>query len=218
MTIYFCKKGFSMKILVMVCLSGALLMLSGCATLGKDECLNADWQSIGYEDGARGYKASRIGSHRKACAKHGISPNFDLYESGRLKGLEEWCTPRNGYQQGVHGKGYNGVCPDFLEGPFIKAMNHGKDVHAYAAQVSRQERDLKKMIADLDTLDMDLDAMEEALVAPGVSPRRRRQMLEEIRLLEEDRRLFLNDIADMEQALADMQAHLVRLQENHPYQ
>ena len=194
------------------------LTLSGCATLDEGECRNADWQSIGYEDGARGYKASRIGNHRKACAKYGIAPDFDRYEVGRLKGLEEWCTPRNGYRQGVRGRGYNDVCPSHLAGPFVAALAYGKDIHAYAAQIQRQERDLDQMVADMDALDMDIESMEEALVSPGVSPRRRRQMLAEIRLLEENRRSLATDIADMEHTLAEMHDHLNHLKTHHPYQ
>ena len=91
-----------------------LMVLAGCASLGKEECLNADWRTIGYEDGTRGYSGSRIASHRKACAKHGVTPDLDQYEEGRLLGLREYCTPRNGYRLGTMGKGYNGVCPSDL--------------------------------------------------------------------------------------------------------
>ena len=84
-------------------------------------------------------------------------------------------------------------------------------------QSGGRENDLKQMAADLDALDMDLSAMEDELIRPGVSPRRRRQLLEDIRQLEVDQRLLLNDIADMEHALEDMHDHLERLQENNIY-
>ena len=54
-------------------------VLAGCSTgMGKDECLVADWRTIGYEDGLHGYTADRIGAHRVACAKHQIAPNLAL--------------------------------------------------------------------------------------------------------------------------------------------
>ena len=62
--------------------SGAILLaiiltgLSGCATMSGDECMTSDWSAIGYEDGARGYTTDRLASHRKACAKHGVTPDF----------------------------------------------------------------------------------------------------------------------------------------------
>ena len=46
-------------------LAGWLLFTTGCATMGKDECLSADWRTIGFEDGAGGYPASRIGQYRQ---------------------------------------------------------------------------------------------------------------------------------------------------------
>ncbi len=202
---------------VVLFLFTGLMVLTGCATLDKDECLNADWFSIGYEDGAKGYKASRISSHRKACAKHGIAPDFTTYERGRQEGLGEWCTPRKGYQLGVNGRQYNGVCPKHLETAFVRALNQGRDVYIYAAQVSKQQHDLKKMYADLNALEMDLADLEDELVKPGVSPRRRRQLLGEIRAREDDQSAMLNDITDMEKTIADMQNHLESLRAQNPY-
>ena len=209
--------GIEMMGILTLWMAAVTLMVGGCATLDKDECLNADWQSIGYEDGARGYKASRIGNHRKACAKHGIAPDFDLYEKGRLRGLAEWCTPQNGYRQGAGGKLYTGVCPGPLAGPFKAAFNHGKAIHAYASQIKGQENVLRKMTVDFDAMEAELQALEDELVRPGVSPRRRRRLLEDIRELEAQQNALLNDIDDMERTLADMNDHLARLRENNPY-
>ena len=107
-----------------------LLLLAGCATLNKEECLNADWYSIGYVDGARGYPASKIGEHRQACAEYSVKPEFDQYDKGRIAGLVEYCNPRNGYWLGTKGALYSGVCPKNLKGPFIAAYQHGKNVYA----------------------------------------------------------------------------------------
>jgi hypothetical protein len=212
---YGCRVNFLVSIVWLACVA---MVLGGCATLDKNECLNADWRSIGYEDGAKGYKASRIGSHRKACAKHGIAPDFERYESGRRQGLSEWCTPRNGYRQGVHGKGYNGVCPSHLEGPFVKAHAYGMGVYAYALEIKRQEKILKQLYAELDALNVDIKTREDELISPGVSPWRRLQLLSDIRRLEADQDLFLSDISDMEHTLEDMHTHLALLKKNNRYQ
>jgi predicted nucleic acid-binding Zn-ribbon protein len=42
--------------------------LSACASMSKNECLNANWKTIGYEDGSLGRAETMIQSHRKACA------------------------------------------------------------------------------------------------------------------------------------------------------
>jgi hypothetical protein len=194
----------------------AALILFGCATLDKDECINADWQAIGFEDGARGYKTSRIGSHRKACAKHGVTPDFELYKTGHRQGLEHWCTPRNGYGLGARGKSYNGVCPEELAPAFLEAFNRGRALHAYENEVKKAEAELKKMHAQLEAMDEEILSLEVQMVQDGVSPRRRMRLLDEMRLLEDERRLFLYDIDDMEQTLEDMQANLNRMRANNP--
>lgn len=194
-----------------------LILLSGCATLSKNECLNADWKSIGYEDGARGYPVTRIGAHRKSCAKHGVAPNLDQYEAGRNQGLDVWCTPRNGYKIGTNGGRYNGVCPQSLEPPFMEAINQGRAVFAYANEVKAQKKEIKKAYEELDAIDKDLQAMEAELVSDGVSPLRRRKLLQDIRKLEGDQSYFLVNIQEMEQSLEDMQANLDRMRAENPY-
>ena len=54
--------------------------MSGCASMSADECAVSDWNAIGYEDGAQGYTADRLGNHRKACAKHGVAPDLQAYQ------------------------------------------------------------------------------------------------------------------------------------------
>ena len=120
-----------------------LLLLSGCATLNKEECLNADWYSIGYVDGARGNPASKIGQHRQACAEYSVRPDFDQYDKGRIAGLVEYCNPRNGYWLGTKGALYSGVCPKNLERPFIVAYQQGKNVYAMESQIKTGEKELR---------------------------------------------------------------------------
>jgi hypothetical protein len=193
------------------------VVFCGCATLDKSECINADWQSIGYEDGARGYKTSHIGRHRRACAKHGITPDFDLYERGRRQGLLEWCTPRNGYRLGTQGKVYNGVCPPASAPAFMKAISQGRAFRDYENEVKKQDGRLEKMVAEQVSIDRDINALEAELIRDGISPRRRMKLLEEIRQLEQDQRYLISDIEDMEQTLEDMQANLEQMRSNNPY-
>ena len=65
-----------------------LLLVSGCASLDKDECLHANWYAIGLEDGARGRSVERLGDHRRACAKHNVAPSAERYVAGRNEGLK----------------------------------------------------------------------------------------------------------------------------------
>lgn len=89
----------------------SFLLLSGCAGLSKDECLNADWQIIGFEDGAAGQSATRIGDHRRACAKHGVTPDKAAYDAGYHEGIMNYCSFTRGNNAAVAGYSRLQVCP-----------------------------------------------------------------------------------------------------------
>jgi hypothetical protein len=207
---------FSMDAVIVAILAG-LMVISGCATLGKDECLNADWRSIGYEDGARGYSGSHIGNHRKACAKYGVVPNLDQYEEGRLKGLREYCTPRNGYRLGIRGKRYNGVCPTDLDPAFRYAMQDGRKIYVLEKEVQQKKHELKKAYKDLDALEMKLSDKEAELIKPGVRPRRRKYLLDEFRMLEDEQKALFAEIVEMEKVLELMKLNLYQVRDQSPY-
>lgn len=191
-----------------------VILLSGCATLDKDECINADWRSIGYEDGARGYAASHIGNHRKACAKHGIAPDFERYEQGRCEGLREYCTPRTGYRLGAGGKPYPYVCPKDLEPAFSEAYQKGKQVHSVQTSVREKERQLKETYKALDAVEKNLNAYETELVQGSTGLRRRKFLLEEIKILTDDQRSMLVDISARETELNDLRLQLSEIKAN----
>jgi hypothetical protein len=210
--------GMTARVLAGLAGTAAALLLCGCATMNKNECRHADWKTIGFEDGARGYTGTRIGRHRKACAGYGVAPDVDLYESGRRQGLLEWCRPHTGYRLGIQGKHYNGVCPGDLEADFLAALEQGRAVHAYGTQVKKQEDRLKQTIAQMAAMDEDLHAKEAALISNDASPRRRMTLLQEIRRLEAEQRDLKADIDDMALTLNDMRKNLDRMRKNNPYQ
>jgi len=101
----------------------ALLALAGCASLDKDECRTADWRAIGLEDGVKGLALERLGDHRKACAKYGV-------------------TPDNGYRVGRTGESYRGVCPELTTPGFVAAYNRGHELYSLHARLSSVEREI----------------------------------------------------------------------------
>lgn len=115
---------------------------TGCASLSKQECANANWDAIGYGDGSRGKSANRFNIHQKACAEHGYKASFADYKDGHLRGLKEvFCKPRNGYQLGLNGSGYHNVCPSDVEPRFLAAYHHGRGI--YKAQRSYNHLNLQ---------------------------------------------------------------------------
>jgi hypothetical protein len=184
------------------------LLVSGCAAMDKNECLNAQWQSVGYEDGAKGYNASRIGEYRKSCAEYNVSPNLEAYMQGRLQGLAQWCTPSNGYYQGTRGAIYNGVCPEALESDFEFAMSEGRAVYDYRKKIHDHEMLIARLHREYGAIEEQISFMEAELVSDQVRPRRRRALLDEIRAAERDRELLRYDISGAEFALNKMRRNL----------
>jgi hypothetical protein len=120
----------------------ALLLAAGCASMDKDECRTADWRAVGLEDGVKGYALDRLGEHRKACAKHGVTPDTDRYIAGRTEGLATYCTPDNGYRVGRTGEAYRGVCPELSIAGFVAAYNRGRELYSLHSRLSSVEREI----------------------------------------------------------------------------
>ena len=90
-----------------------LVMMSlilGCASLSKNECLQADWFEIGRKDGVMGRPRALFQLHTEACSKHGVTPDRGLYYMGREEGLDIYCTEEGGFEQGRLGRKYELAC------------------------------------------------------------------------------------------------------------
>lgn len=210
-----------MRSTVVMRLVGLLLValfINGCATLGKDECLTANWETIGYEDGTRGMEASRIGKHRSACAKHGIAPDLELYTQGRESGLEEYCKSSVGYNVGVRGGRYLNVCPDYSEKDFLAGYRFGQDIYKAKSQLRSLRNTLKSKQTTLGEIIQEIELKEEELIQEGVSRSRRAILLDELKALSADIEDYEATIDDLYDQVEQASAELNHLQAHNPYQ
>jgi ribosome modulation factor len=113
------------RLLVALIFSLSVAMLSGCATMSKEECINANWRSLGYSDGARGVHYSYLDKRREACGEYAVVPDNDAYMSGWNEGIRGFCTSDRGYRYGVAGKAYNHICPADVEADFLTGWRQG---------------------------------------------------------------------------------------------
>jgi len=194
------------------------LALSGCATLSEEECLNADWRVIGYEDGAKGYAASRIGQHREACSKHNVVPDMQAYRAGRGEGLKEFCRPQNGYRLGLRGRSYAGVCPSTLEPRFVDAYNYGKKIHGVNRRISAKERERKRQAQNLEQTKKTLTNKEAMLVKDNVPATQRLRLLNETKELSKQQGTLESEIKKLDQEIAELQGTVAELKRNSRYQ
>ncbi len=143
----------------------ASIFLGGCATLNQSECLNANWQMIGLEDGSKGQALSYIGNHRKACAEFNISPDLEQYQRGYAQGLQQYCTYNHGFQRGVRGQSFNNVCPPELEGSFRSGHQHGREIYRLNVEIKQTNRSIKESYQLLDDLADDVIEMKDLIIS-----------------------------------------------------
>ncbi|WP_163831593.1 DUF2799 domain-containing protein [Spartinivicinus ruber] len=127
-----------------------ILGLTGCATLTREECLVANWRTIGYEDGAKGRLPSFVAEHRKACAEHGVVPELSTYQQGREEGVRHYCRPANGYYLGRHGYSYTGVCSAEEEPEFLRALRQGQHVYETEQRIRELEQEIWRLRERID--------------------------------------------------------------------
>lgn len=171
--------------------------LSGCASMNADECTNSDWSAIGYEDGSRGYTTERFTSRRKACAKHGVTADFQAYQMGRKQGLQEFCQPARGYHLGVNGGHYNGVCAAEFEPDFLDAYRAGYKLHTLRSNVASAN-------SQIYNKEHELQQIEKQSVATGV-------LLVSEKMTTEERILLLADLKNMSERSGQLETEIKTL-------
>jgi len=178
----------------------SLVGLSGCASMNADECAASDWSAIGHEDGSRGYTVDRFSNHRKACAKHGITPDFQAYLSGRSQGLESFCQPGRAFNFGANGGQYNGVCEADMEPEFLEAYRAGHKLHTLRSNVSAVNSQLYSAEDALEHTKSRIVAVELLLINSETSTDERVALLAELKELSERKG---NLKAQIKQLIAD---------------
>jgi hypothetical protein len=157
----------------------SLLLLSGCATLSKEECLRGEWSTVGYQDGAQGYPAKQFYEHVAACREHGVMPRQDVYLKGREQGLKQYCTVEIGLREGQAMRNYQLVCPAktqplFLQG-YMQGLNRAlldnvarTDVKRHELSYkrgqlsrSREDKDIKRLQSEIESLNSDLSRLSD---------------------------------------------------------
>ena len=147
--------------------------------MNQRECMISNWQAIGFEDGSRGYTAEQFSRHRKACARFGVSPDFQAYQAGRAEGLVEYCKPNRGYRLGAQGKPYRGVCPANLEADFLTAYRAGKRLHSMEKDIQSLDKQIHHREKELSATEETLATTSEQLINGDASPQTRELLLAE---------------------------------------
>ncbi len=135
------------------------LLLSSCASMSKDECLQADWYIKGLEDASEGYVISRMADHGKACARVKVIPLMTDYEAGHEKGARLYCVPEKGYSSGRAGSAYNDICPQDLENQFLRAYRDGQELFALQQQINRMSNEISSNESRVEVIYSEIQAL-----------------------------------------------------------
>ncbi len=206
--------------LVLACAAGLLgaLQISGCSTgMGKDQCVAADWRTIGYEDGLHGFPADRIGVHRVACAKHQITPNLAAYTDGRERGLIEYCQPKNGFRVGLHGGGYANVCSGPIEPVFVDSYRYGRQIYDARSELHNTQTRLRGARDGLAQTDAAMASVTAELVLPHVATDRRAFLATELVRLTQARSDLVARIGELTLRSQQLAVNVQDLERQSPY-
>lgn len=157
-----------------------LSLLSGCATLSETECISGNWQQIGYKDGKYGRDSDYILKHESACAEYDVRVDREAYESGRVKGLNLYCTADNGFNRGNTGSYPNPSCkagyPDYDDGYYdgllerrdrlqhqLGEAHHEHDVLTEVQRRVKDEEEIERVNHELEDLDDDIDDLHDEI-------------------------------------------------------
>jgi len=189
------------------------LLVASCSTMNKSECLTADWRTIGYGDGANGQPASRISKHRSACAEHGVTPNLAAYNTGRNEGLAQHCIPSTGYNKGLSGSKYNGICKGHNEAAFVDALDFGLAVNKEQSTLNQMKSAYSNEQSRIRNLNRKLKRTENQITSGKMSEldrykliQKTKRMAEELGAAKSNLGPLSDDISQQEQRVADLKS------------
>ena len=194
-----------------------VVVLAGCSAMGRSECEVSDWRSVGFEDGARGASVARIGDYRKACAKHGVTPDLEAYRAGYAQGVETYCRAANGFNLGSSGGAYGGMCPGELEGEFLSGYQTGRELYELNAAVnvvSSQIAGKRHALRDVTVAQFE---KESALLEKDTPNNERVLLANEIYELGRRHGTLESEIAALERELGARQEELDKYRESLAY-
>lgn len=132
----------------------AVLLLGGCASMSEDQCRNANWEEVGFQDGLRGRSAQRLVAYREDCGKIGVKPDEGRWRIGHLRAIPIYCSPDNAVRAGVEGWAYEGICPPEIEAGFLNRYRAGRTVYEARQHVSRIDSDIRSVDSELRRSDV----------------------------------------------------------------
>jgi len=165
----------------------SVLLVSGCATISKEDCHIGAWAEYGYEDGLKGKSSDRVADYAKKCAKYNVQPDMQTYLESYERGIEKYCTFERGYERGESGSSYNQACSGPLAAEFAPGYEEGRVVYEIRREHERLISDYESGLNELSNI---------------------RRRLREDNLTDKDRRRLINREVRLEYRLKDLRRNI----------
>ena len=160
------------------------LSLSACVSvMSEQECQIADWTSLGRQDGANGLSLEKFNQRTAQCGKFNIPPDAAAYNAGREQGLNLYCTPQNGFQQGAAGRRYQGVCLGRNEGAFLQEYGLGKELYRLRSSYDYAVREYDNAVSSIRSDRYDIKRLRNKRQDPNLTDEERDKIRRRIRRL-----------------------------------
>lgn len=181
--------------------------------MSENQCIAGDWETIGYFDGAHGYRSSRLLAHQDACVEFGMVPDRDTYLTGWRQGIREYCRPDNGYAQGLSGASYANVCPADIEADFLADYQRGRDLYQarrdYAAAEARVSQREQRRV----DLEAEIVSTGTAQLNPLLTPAARIELAASMKRLVDERVEIDRELPKLREDVAECRAEVAALEE-----
>jgi hypothetical protein len=169
-------------------LSISALVLGGCASMSESQCLVADWQRVGFADGAAGIGETRLAEYVTDCGKIGITPNAAAYLRGRDEGIVGFCRPANGWREGVLGHAGKEIACRGQPGyeRFARNLQAGLQLYRINEQIQQNQQEIYRLQTRLEnsaTSDTDKAWIRNTLSQLDLEQHRLRSQYHQQRLL-----------------------------------
>lgn len=196
-------------------LAATMILLTGCAVMGEQDCLHANWQAVGHQDGSVGQDRDRLQQRRQACEKHGITVDRNAYYQGYELGLNSFCTAASGYERGREGYRYNDVCPPLLEGDFLTGYQRGREEFQMREYIAEQDRRLYEHAQHINRLNHELNYSLHQLRRNDLDNSTRARLTRHAQLLQRRLRLLHLEHREQEWRRSHMEREYRQLQRQH---
>lgn len=133
------------RFFVFIC---TVTLLQGCAVMSKSDCLDADWESVGYDVGMDGEPDSKAAFIKRdeLCSKHGVEADISAFEVGYEEGIIAYCQVENAVKLGIKAKSSAlEFCSEYENPGFAAAYNSGYRLYELRRDEVATQNELQRL-------------------------------------------------------------------------